>query len=165
MACRIMMCGEGKCLDTLWRSIPVSISSHCWGLEVLPHLLWSSALDGYEWSTPRLAPFICGCVSPRVELVALKRRIFCSYWDSKGIFLLFQPADQSLNWQTYCNSLDCSGYWLNQEWEKLLMANPWALYFINNVMIFLVNTTVLIYFCVLQHYMFRPSMWAIIRCV
>jgi hypothetical protein len=129
MACRSIMGGEGKYLDSLWRSIPVNISSHCWGLEVLLHLFWSSALDGYEWSTPRLTPFICGCVSPRVELVALKRIISCSCRDSKGVSLVFQPADWSLYWQTYCDTLYCSGYWLNQEWEKLLMANPWALYF------------------------------------
>jgi hypothetical protein len=118
--------GEGKYLHCLWRSIPVNISSHCWGLEVLLHLFWSSLLDGYKWSTPRLAPFICGCVSPKFELLALKRRISCFCRDSNGVFLVFQPADRSLYWQTYCDTLYCSGHWLNQEWEKFLMANPWA---------------------------------------
>jgi hypothetical protein len=111
--------GEGKYLDSLWRSIPVNISSHCWRLEVLLHLFWSSVLDGYEWLTPRLAQFICGCVSPKFELLALKRRISCSCGDSNGVFLVFQPADRSLYWQTYCDALYCSGHWLNQEWEHL----------------------------------------------
>jgi len=33
------------------------------------------------------------------------------------------------------------------------------------VSLYLVNTTIFLSLCVLQHYMFWPSVWAIIRCV